>query len=855
MANACGLRTVNNEPVPLKSVEVQVDVQGHVASVSSTLQYENQESSPVEAVFIFPMESNVSIYSFVARIGDVEIKAQVKEKEQAQEEYDDAVSSGQQAFLLEESDESSDVFRLSVGSLPPGQSASVTLSYVTELAVQADDALRFCLPAVLNPRYTPAGSKSLTAEGSGPQGESVPYTLSLGVHMYSPSTVQSVQSNCPLTPLEFLSQDNTEAKVSLSPGHKFDRDVELLLYYGQPHQPTAILEAGQPSAQAGSLMGDTVAMLSFYPEIPSIPSSQMTSKGEFIFVVDRSGSMDCPMNQRNYKQTRISSARDTLLLLLKSLPVGCYFNIYGFGSSFESYFPESVEYMQANMETAVQKVKSMQADMGGTGILQVLQKIYSKPCLPSHPRQLFVFTDGEVGNTKEVIDLVKRHALSHRCFTFGIGEGASSALVNGMAEGGSGHPQFITGAERLQPKVMQSLRFAMQPVVEDISVKWNIPADISVTPLSPLPNVLFQNQRAILYFQLTGQRSGNISGSVSLHYTLDKKVVENTLTLNMKPKEDSSMLIHRLGARKAILALEERGKVGKKTKKKRAVKLSIQSGVSSSYTAFIAVNTENKQPIKGPLLCRNIKSMMFSPPPGCSLSLPPSGCSLSLPPSGCSLSLPPSEPMMFSALQGRMMAFGGPGSRYSAGSECMYPPLSGGSSWCSLEFGALKHGFRRRSAPMPPPPMSGGGGLRKAKSKCQAFLSRTMARMKRKGASPMAPAPEQETKDPLLQLISLQKVDGSWDLQPSLASIFGRREEEVATALPGKPKLLPVWATVLAVLWLHGHKMDFKDEWQFVAAKAVAWIKAQSGADLTGFVAAGNSFLGLQVELQNFGLQ
>ncbi|XP_048836980.1 von Willebrand factor A domain-containing protein 5A-like isoform X10 [Brienomyrus brachyistius] len=781
MANVCGLRTLKNEPVPLKSVEVQVDVQGHVASVSSTLQYENQESSPVEAVFIFPMESNATIYSFVARIGDVEIKAQVKEKEQAQEEYDDAVSSGQQAFLLEESDESSDVFRLSVGSLPPGQSASVTLSYVTELAVQADDALRFCLPAVLNPRYTPAGSKSLTAEGSGPQGESVPYTLSLGVHMYSPSTVQSVQSNCPLTPLEFLSQDNTEAKVSLSPGHKFDRDVELLLYYGQPHQPTAILEAGQPSAQAGSLMGDTVAMLSFYPEIPSIPSSQMTSKGEFIFVVDRSGSMDCPMNQSNYEQTRISSARDTLLLLLKSLPVGCYFNIYGFGSSFESYFPESVEYMQANMETAVQKVQSMQADMGGTEILQVLQNIYSKPCLPSHPRQLFVFTDGEVGNTKEVIDLVKRHALSHRCFTFGIGEGASSALVNGMAEGGSGHPQFITGAERLQPKVMQSLRFAMQPVVEDISVKWNIPADISVTPLSPLPNVLFQNQRAILYFQLTGQRSGNISGSVSLHHTLDKKAVENTLTLNMQPKEDSSMLIHRLGARKAILALEgERGDAGDKTGKERAVELSIQSGVSSSYTAFIAVNTENKQPIKGPLLRRNIQSMMFSPP------------------------------------RGRMMAFGGPGS------------------------GSLPTARLACSAPMPLARMVG------------ASMPLAM------DAAPMAPAPEQdapETKDPLLELISLQKVDGSWDLQPSLASIFGRREEEVATALPGKPELLPVWATVLAVLWLHGHKMDFKDEWQFVAAKAVAWIKAQSGADLTGFVAAGNSFLGLQVELQDFGLK
>lgn len=76
---------------------------------------------------------------------------------QAREQYDDALSSGQQAFLLEESEESVDVFRLSVGSLPPGQSVAVTFVYITELSVQADHSLQFCLPAVLNPRYTPAG--------------------------------------------------------------------------------------------------------------------------------------------------------------------------------------------------------------------------------------------------------------------------------------------------------------------------------------------------------------------------------------------------------------------------------------------------------------------------------------------------------------------------------------------------------------------------------------------------------------------------------------------------------------------------------------------------------------------------
>uniref|UniRef100_A0A8C9RT03 von Willebrand factor A domain-containing protein 5A-like n=1 Tax=Scleropages formosus TaxID=113540 RepID=A0A8C9RT03_SCLFO len=724
---SCSLSSFGHS-VPLKSVSVEVGVQGHVASVNSTLQYENQESNPVEAIFIFPMDSNAAVYRFLARIGDVEIEAQVREKEKAKEEYDDAISSGQEAFLLEESDESSDVFRLSVGSLPPGQTASVTVGYVSELAVQADHALRFCLPAVLNPRYTPAGTQELTLMGKvpGAQAGDVPYTLSLTMDIYSPSSIQSVESNCPLTPLEFFSQDKTQAKVSLSPGHQFDRDVELLLYYSEPHQPMAILEAGQPGVQSGSLMGDTVAMLSFYPEIHVEKSSPMMSSGEFIFLVDRSGSMGCPLNRSNDNESRISSARDTLLLLLKSLPLGCYFNIYGFGSHHESFFPESVEYTQTTMETALNKAKSMQADFGGTEIFQPLQNIYSKPCLPSHPRQLFVFTDGEVGNTKAVVDLVKRHAHSHRCFTFGIGEGASSALVNGMAEGGSGHPQFITGSERMQPKVMQSLQFALHPVAKDIAIKWNVAAGMTVNPLSPPVNMLFNLQRVIQYFQLTEQVC------MSLHYTVEDKALENKLGFSMKPKTDGSMLLHRLGARKAIVDLEGKVREGDdKSAKERAVELSIQSGVSSSYTAFIGVNRENKEPVQGPLLRRNI---------------------------------PVCQPMMLKS------------KRFSGVLQTFFPQFNYSTPCIFSILWPTSH--------------------------LQVC-----------------------SEDPMLELIGLQKADGSWDLHKSLTSILGKKEEEVTKASPGKPEFSSVWATVLAVLWLHGHKAESRDEWQFVATKAMTWVR------------------------------
>ncbi len=37
----------------------------------------------------------------------------------------------------------------------------------------------------------------------------------------------------------------------LSAGHRFDKDVELLLYYENTHQPTAVVEAGAAAAQTG----------------------------------------------------------------------------------------------------------------------------------------------------------------------------------------------------------------------------------------------------------------------------------------------------------------------------------------------------------------------------------------------------------------------------------------------------------------------------------------------------------------------------------------------------------------------------------------------------------------------------
>uniref|UniRef100_A0A8C6TEF5 von Willebrand factor A domain containing 5A n=1 Tax=Neogobius melanostomus TaxID=47308 RepID=A0A8C6TEF5_9GOBI len=621
-------------PVPLQSVEVQVDVKDHVATVVSTLLYQNKEEKPIEAVFVFPMPSEAAVCHFSAKVGQTLIVAEVKEKKQAREEYDDALSSGQQAFLLEESDQSPDIFSMSVGSLPPGESASIRLEYVTELDVQADEALRFCLPAVLNPRYQP----TVTSVPS----SLVPYDLTFLARVQSARPISKVESNCTMDPLEFLSQDQTAASVKLAAGHKFDRDVELLIYYKDTHEPSAVVEAGQASAKAGTLMRDPAVMLSLYPEFPKDIMSSVSSSGEFVFLLDRSGSMS---------GGQIASARDTLLLLLKSLPMGCFFNIYSFGSTFEQIFPESVEYKQKTMEEALKTVEMMQADLGGTEILAPLERIYSQSCIPNQPRQLFVFTDGEVGNTKEVINLVKSNSGSHRCFSFGIGEGASTALINGLAKEGGGHAQFITGSDRMQPKVIQSLRFAMQPSVVDISVRWDLPKGVSATVLSPPLTSIFQGQRSLLYAQLTGQ------------------------VLSVLLQE----------------------------------------------------------------------SYMAQTRPSC----------------------------------------------LSAGSQCTGSRLA--LSFVDIDCADVMLGA----------------------ADCD------------NGALPSLPEGKAK-RDPLLELVSLQKASGCWELEPALAKAVGKTTKDLEDKQPSAAKK-EVWATILALVWLHGLKADAKDEWELLVMKAVTWLQSQNG--------------------------
>ncbi|XP_073467172.1 von Willebrand factor A domain-containing protein 5A-like [Aquarana catesbeiana] len=756
----CGLIIVaSHQPVPLQGIWVDVQVKGFVADVSATLKYKNKEEKTVEAVFVFPMDEDSAVYSFEATIEGKKIVANLQEKKQAHKTYDEAISQGKQAFLLKEDESSADIFSCSVGNLPPGQEAEVTLKYVRELPVEADGAVCFALPAVLNPRYTPKDHNvSITAtHPQVPIGE-IPYTLSLNAQFQSAYGIAKIESNCNITPLEYTDSDRTSAKVSLAEGYKFEQDVELLAYYTDVDKPSVTVEAGlgaknagqeSESTPSGSIMAESVAMLNFYPSFPA--GQEQSNCGEFIFLVDRSGSMEWSMNSEPNAPQRIHSAR------------------------------------------------------------------------------LFVFTDGEVGNTQQVINEVQKNSKKHRCFTFGIGEGASTSLIKGMARAGSGTFEFITGKDRMQPKVLRALKCSLQPIVKDISLTWTLPSSVESIVLSKVPTAIFHGQRSIVYTQLKGKVENEADGEVCLQYKFKDEIIKNDLCFPLKVQNVERPTIHRLAAKALISELEHGTESPSEDVKKKILETSLQSGVVSSLTAYVAVNKDTKTRVEGPPMRRDVPAPAF---------------------------------MMGSAFHGghRMMACSAPVAMPQMSSKpylackmiCTSPamPQMGEIEMPNKDPGQqleLLGSFSSLER-------SGSGSFSPETSLSMGFYGNVFDLDVFEGMELMPSPPVPEGTPALVRLITVQNADGSWNLTSEISAVLGISEADIKTGNPDQNMEVSVWVTVLAVIWLHTTCVDQREEWELLEEKAIYWVKAKAGSSLWEFVRAGNELLKSSVDLKVFGL-
>ena len=224
-----------NLPVPLKSCSVSASVNGYVVGLDSTLKYVNEDSSPLEVLFRFPVDQSYAVVGLEAVIAGKKIRAQLKEKEEAKQEYDDAIASGLTAAFAEE--KSGDIFSLSLGNLPPKAEAELHLKLAGELPIDAEGAVRFSLPAVLKPRYNPLGSTDPLAKVDSAAQGTAPAVYSFDMVVKKEGVASVVSPTHTIANKD----DGDSIKVMLAgeDDKPLDKDLVVLIHRSSPHLPSA----------------------------------------------------------------------------------------------------------------------------------------------------------------------------------------------------------------------------------------------------------------------------------------------------------------------------------------------------------------------------------------------------------------------------------------------------------------------------------------------------------------------------------------------------------------------------------------------------------------------------------------
>ncbi|XP_078314780.1 von Willebrand factor A domain-containing protein 5A-like isoform X2 [Crassostrea virginica] len=834
----CGLVSVSSDQsVPVKKIDIEVSIQGFIANVRSDLHYINDSDGNLETKFLFPLDSDSAVYKFEAEIDGRTIVAEVQEKSQARMIYQDAINNGHTAMYLSESETAGDLFYMELGNLPARTAAKLSFSYVQELDLSRDKIGTFMLPTVINPRYmpeyTPTDEQHVDEDDenlSSPAQQTPTIAadvetlynseskIHLTIHVSGGRNLKEFEDKMELEILADCIGNVMTASKELKPGTEFS----VSIHYTGFDKPRTVIEKGKNDPKSAYLSSD-ILMVSFVPELTvtkDIPC-------EFIFVIDRSGSMH---------GDRIGKAKETLLLLLKSLPVNCIFNIVSFGSTYKSLFSKSKQYNEENLKKALKLQKSMSANMGGTEIFKPLENVFKNKPSASYSRQIFLLTDGRVYTVPKIVDLVRKQK-NTRIFTFGIGDGCSTQLIRDVAKAGNGKATFVKDNDRLQSKVMSVLRSSMTCGITNVRLDWNMPEDCSLINVPEEVNTIFPGEKNILYAIVT-ENVSKINQEKVRKYSLKVSgeadnvpvefIVEVDLNSKMSGNAEDYSPLHRLAAKLQLseMLMQNSERDVTITDEGLQILTYFQPSWPLTSEGCLACHTYCDTGHSFKMVLTRTRDahtycLAFS-------SGAVTACFYDLENIMITLSIDVNIPCPHTAFVGvdkesRRLIVGLEDPRLNL----MCCGLMGSYSDLKTKSAPTpKRGLKERifSVFLPKKRKS-----TKSHANRSASASSQTAKNDDEEHSLSTEEDEGHSLSAIVQLVNKQKFDGSWKIDEDLCRILGKPLDKIKKATVVKD--IDVWVTAMVVAFFRKQFAQQKAEWTLVEEKAVNWLKTK---DLEG---------------------
>lgn len=445
-------RDAQGRAFDLVALESEVDyaVGGLVAEARIRQRFTNHSAGWIDATYLLPLPEGAAVHDLELRVGGRTIVGEIREKEQARQEFIEAAASGRRAGLVENS--RAQLFRTAVANIGPDETIEVDLRWWQPIAYR-EGRFALILPLTYTPRFEPAAAASDTPNAGRASVDDAHTAAApkVRVHIALDAGVALARVESP-THATKITGSGAQRQVEFADGAvPADRDfvLEWMPVLGAAPTSSVLIEHGNGGTYA-------LAML--------LPPAQLPNPlpRELVLVIDTSGSME---------GASIEQAKAALDLALQSLRPGDRFNVIQFNSVVEPLFDAAIAATPADVRLAREWVARLRAD-GGTEMGLALRRALADQAVSGYVRQLVFVTDGAVDDANGLYATLEGGLGESRLFTVGIGSAPNAHFIERAATLGRGSSVVVRRLDEVGERMRELFAKLDRPALRDLALSW-----------------------------------------------------------------------------------------------------------------------------------------------------------------------------------------------------------------------------------------------------------------------------------------------------------------------------------------------------------------------------------------------
>lgn len=418
--------------VPLKSINVDIEINGNTCQSVHKLIFKNEFDSPISISHLLPVSIRSAVFGLEAKlISGTDDSTDARNSE--------SVSDNQSTISLEASLKMMrpNIIRLEIPYLAPGDSAEICFK-TAELLTQRKETVEFALPTVVAPRFS-LKSKETTSDGdmwveqpfTDPNSKIYNYDFTIKID----NSVNIAAITCPSHKLmsDWLPDGSLILKPSVNEHFSGNRDLIIEIQYN------TFPATGLEHFDCGS---ERFFFLKYLPE-KLLPQKDF-ELDEYLIVIDTSSSM---------AGEQFNLSKEYALNFLNMLKTIDKFNIITFSAEthvFSDYFMFA---SRENLDRAYDFLNVIDCE-GTTNLKSAIDKIFQIRGTLGFKRKILIISDGWIDFESEIMNLIKELRNGESVYAIGTGAAPNRYLIEGMGRAGAGAgfilPRRLGGAESLK---------------------------------------------------------------------------------------------------------------------------------------------------------------------------------------------------------------------------------------------------------------------------------------------------------------------------------------------------------------------------------------------------------------------